>query len=333
MNFNKLISTIDMHVEGEPLRIITSGLPEIKGKTQLEKRAYCMKNLDTIRKILMYEPRGHHGMYGCIITPPAEPDSDFGVLFMHNEGWSTMCGHGIIAVVKMVVETGRFLHTKEKYVIDTPAGKVTAYANCKDNKVESVSFDNVPSFVYKNDLKLNINGKDISGKIAFGGAFYAVINSKDIGLSVDFENLNELQKWGTKIKNSIESEMEVVHPIEKGLKGIYGVVFSDAPEDSKADLRNVTIFANAQIDRSPCGTATCARLATLEEEEALQDGKFIHESITGGHFIGEIIAYSKVGKYKAIVPRVTGNSFITGLHQFVMDPDDTLKSGFLLESM
>ncbi|MDC3414776.1 proline racemase family protein [Terrihalobacillus insolitus] len=331
MNFNKFISTIDVHVEGEPLRIITGGLPDIKGETQLERRAYCMENLDHFRKILMYEPRGHHGMYGCIITPPATPEADFGVLFMHNEGWSTMCGHGIIAVITMGIETGKFPSDKNEFVIDSPAGKVVAYAKSNGNKVEAVSFDNVPSFVYKNDLKLDVNGHEVEGKIAFGGAFYAVVNSKDIGLNVNYGDLSALQEWGSKIKHSIENQMQVVHPLEKDLKGIYGVIFSDTPKDKNADLRNVTIFADAQVDRSPCGTGTCARLATLEEDGALSDGKYIHESITDGQFIGEVIGHTMVGDFSAVVPRVTGKAFITGFHQFVMDPEDTLQTGFLLE--
>lgn len=175
MKVSKVYTTIDAHVAGEPLRIITGGVPEIKGETQLERRAYCMEHLDHLREVLMYEPRGHHGMYGCIITPPASTHADFGVLFMHNEGWSTMCGHGIIAVITVGIETGMF-ETKQKFIIDSPAGEVIAYAKYNGSEVDSVSFENVPSFVYKKDVPIKIDNYEFQVDIAFGGAFYAVVD-------------------------------------------------------------------------------------------------------------------------------------------------------------
>lgn len=336
MIINQMYSTIDVHVAGEPLRIITDGLPEIKGETQLERRSYCMEHLDEIRKVLMFEPRGHHGMYGCIITPPASPNADFGVLFMHNEGWSTMCGHGIVAVITMGIETGRLKVTEEnqKFIIDSPAGQVIAYAKYNGNRVESVSFENVPSFVLEKDVSVRIEGHKFNVDIAFGGAFYVVVNSRDLGLKVNKKDLPEIQKWGTKIKRYIEEKIDVVHPFEKGLHGVYGVIFSDDPVSGEADLRNVTIFADEQVDRSPCGTGTCARLATLHSHGKLGErGSFVHESITDGQFTGEILSFTKVGPYDAVIPKVTGNAFITGFHQFVVDPNDYLPKGFLLEEV
>ncbi|MGG0276956.1 proline racemase family protein [Bacillus rhizoplanae] len=333
MNISKMYTTIDAHVAGEPLRIITGGLPVIKGKTQLERRAYCMEHLDHLREVLMYEPRGHHGMYGCIITPPTSPHADFGVLFMHNEGWSTMCGHGIVAVITVGIETGMFEVTGEeqKFIIDSPAGEVIAYAKYSGNQVESVTFENVPSFVYKKDVPVKIDGYEFQVDIAFGGAFYAVVDGKELGLKVNFKDLSAIQTWGGKIKHYIESQMEVKHPLEEDLKGIYGVIFSDEPNGKDATLRNVTIFADGQVDRSPCGTGTSARLATLVENGVLQEGgSFVHECITDGQFVGEVLSSTKVGEYQAIIPKVTGQAFITGFHQFVMDPRDPLKQGFLL---
>ncbi|MBO1002518.1 proline racemase family protein [Pseudogracilibacillus auburnensis] len=336
MIINKMYTTIDVHVAGEPLRIITDGLPEIKGKTQLERRLYCMEHLDHVREILMYEPRGHHGMYGCIITEPASEQADFGVLFMHNEGWSTMCGHGIIAVITMGIETGRFEITEEqqKFTIDTPAGEVVATAKVNGSKVESVSFENVPSFVLKKDVPLHIDGYELKVDIAFGGAFYAVVQVKDLQLKVNKRDLPSIQKWGTRIKRAVEKQMEVVHPSEKGLHGIYGVIFSDASVSEQADLRNVTIFADEQVDRSPCGTGTCARLATLLVDGKMKENdSFIHESITDGLFTGKITATSNVGNHIAVIPEITGQAFITGIHHFLVDPNDTLPKGFLLEEI
>lgn len=334
MIIEKMITTVDLHVSGEPLRIITDGFPEIKGNTQLEKRQYCMEHLDEWRKILMFEPRGHHGMYGCIITPPSEPGSDFGVLFMHNEGWSTMCGHGIIAVVTMGIETGRFEVTgdSQTFVIDSPAGKVIATANVEKGRVKSVSFENVPSFVLEPAIQINVDGVEIEADIAFGGAFYIITDSKQLGLSVSKKDLPALQKWGTKIKKAVEAKYEIVHPEEEKLTGIYGVIFSDEPQKKNSDLRNVTIFADEQVDRSPCGTGTSARLASLHCHQRLNKGDlFIHESITDGQFTGEILEETVIANYKGVVPRVEGTAYITGLHQFVIDPEDELPRGFLLE--
>jgi len=333
MEFKKLFTTIDLHVSGEPLRIITGGLPEIKGETQLARRAYCMEHLDHIREVLMYEPRGHDGMYGCIITPPASPGADLGVLFMHNEGWSTMCGHGVIAVVTMAIETG-MLEVKDEHsplIIDCPCGPVTAYAKCNGTRVESVSFENVPSFVYKKEVPVKVDDFEFTVDIAYGGAFYAVVDSSKVGLKVNNKDLLNLQMYGDKIKHCIESQMEVQHPLED-ITGIYGVIFSDEPTSSDADLRNVTIFADKQVDRSPCGSGTAARVASLYEHGVLKEGgSFVHESITNGQFVGEILSLTSVDKYEAVIPKVTGDAFITGFHQFVISPNDPLNKGFLLK--
>ena len=336
MRFNKFYQTVDLHVEGEPLRIIVDGLPEIKGNTQLERRAYCMEHLDHLREVLMYEPRGHHGMYGCIITPPAKETSDFGVLFMHNEGWSTMCGHGIIAVVTMGIETGRF-HVnsgENRFVIDSPAGEVIAFAEVEEDRVVSVSFENVPSFVLKKQIDIVLDDQTIKADVSFGGAFYAIVNSADLSLQVTKKDLPKLQKWGTKIKNNIENTWDIVHPLEQGLTGIYGVIFSDQPVKPEADLRNVTIFADEQVDRSPCGTGTSARLASLYAHgEIDENGQFVHECITDGHFTGKMLGKTTVGEMEAVIPLVSGAAYITGFHQFVVDPFDPLPKGFLLEEI
>lgn len=333
MEFKRHFTTIDAHVGGEPLRIITGGIPAIKGETILEKRAYFNENLDIIRRLLMYEPRGHHGMYGCVITPAVTPDADFGVLFMHNEGFSTMCGHGIIAVVTAAIETGllEIKEERQRVAIDSPAGKIIAYAHCRGTEVKSVSFENVPSFVFASDVPVTLPDREFTVDIAFGGAFYAVADASVLGVQVDIHQLPELQRWGKLIKEQIESKLVVQHPMEKELNGIYGVILSDQPQKPNSHLRNVTVFADQQIDRSPCGTGTCARMATLFHKGQLQLGeKFVHESIIGSQFVGEIMQTAAVDPYPAIIPTVEGKAFITGMHQFVLDPEDPLSEGFLL---
>lgn len=206
-----------------------------------------------------------------------------------------------------------------------------AYATYNGSEVESVSFENVPSFVYKKDVPIKIDNYEFQVDIAFGGAFYAVVDSKEFGLKVDFKDLAAIQTWGGKIKHYIESKMEVKHPLEEGLKGIYGVIFSDEPKGEDATLRSVTIFADGQVDRSPCGTGTSARIAMLFERDALQKGEiFVHECITDGKFEGKVLSVTAVDTYVAVVPKVTGHAFITGFHQFVVDPRDDLRRGFLL---
>lgn len=333
MELERLFTTVDTHVAGEPLRIINGGVPHIKGRTMLEKRAFFREHLDHIRRILMHEPRGHHGMYGCMITPPVSDDADFGVLFMHNEGLSTMCGHGIMCSVTAAIETGLLDAPEEgqPIVIDSPAGKVKAFAKCRGTQVERVSFENVPSFVYAQNVEVDVKGKRLHVDIAFGGAFYAIVNARDVGLAVEISQLTQLQKWGGLIKHQIEAKMDVVHPLEREINGIYGVIFSDDPHKESSDLRNVTIFADEQVDRSPCGTGTSARMAALYVRQKLAQGDtFVHEGIVGGQFVGEIIGTTTVGQYPAIIPRISGRAFVTGLHQFVVDPTDPLAGGFLL---
>ncbi len=333
MHTKQLFTTIDAHTGGEPLRIITGGIPPLKGNTILERRAYFREHLDHIRRVLMYEPRGHHGMYGCVITPPVSADADFGVLFMHNEGFSTMCGHGIIAVVTVAIETG-YLQVSEpnpRIVIDSPAGKIIAYATVEGTEVKSVAFENVPSFVFASDVPIALQGREFTVDIAFGGAFYAIVQAKDLGVKVEIEQLPALQKWGRAIKTQIEGELLVQHPLESELAGIYGVIISDEPKKPDSHLRNVTVFAEEQIDRSPCGTGTCARMAALYHRQQLQVGqRFVHEGIVNSQFVGHVLATTTVGDFQAIIPKIEGSAFISGLHQFVVDPSDPLADGFLL---
>ncbi|TCP23442.1 proline racemase [Scopulibacillus darangshiensis] len=334
MQFEDQYTTIDAHTAGEPLRIITGGIPPVPGKKMLEKRAFFKKEWDHIRKVLMHEPRGHEGMYGCVVTPPVSDDADFGVLFMHNEGFSTMCGHGIIAVVTALVETGYFKSREEKvrFVIDSPAGKIIARAEHDGLEVASVSFENVPSFIYQSHVPLKLKGRTFEIDIAFGGAFYAIVQAKDLGVSVGIEKVAKLKDWGEVIKEQIEKELDVVHPLEKELKGIYGVIICDDAEKEDSDRKNVTIFADGQIDRSPCGTGTCAQMAELFHKGQLKQGElFVSESIVASQLTGRVLAKTTVGPFNAVLPELTGSAFITGYHQFVVDPADPLKEGFLLK--
>jgi proline racemase len=351
------IRTIDAHAAGEPLRLVIDGLPAPEGRTMLEKRAWSMKRLDHLRKSLILEPRGHTDMYGALLTEPSSPEAQAGVLFMHNEGWSTMCGHGIIAVTTIAIERGLIWRaspepngegrsnagsapdgakpTSLDIRYDTPAGLVQARAHISHYgnsvRVESVAFRNVASFVFEPSLMVSIGARKIPVDVAFGGAFYAIVDSEAAGVPIDSAHLPELRKLGMTIAREVEKLRRVVHPLDAGLEGIYGTIFTAPAQLPDAHLRNVTVFADAEVDRSPCGTGTAAVMAVLNDMGLLLDDvPFVHESIVGTTFKGRVVDRIQVGEQPAIVPEIEGSAWITGEHMFLIDGDDPLKAGFRL---
>jgi trans-L-3-hydroxyproline dehydratase len=328
------ITVIDAHTAGEPLRIVTGGFPSLEGKTLLEKRRFTKKNHDYLRTALMWEPRGHADMYGCIVTEPVSPDADFGVLFTHNEGFSTMCGHGIIAVTKVALQTGLIDKKKSETPIriDSPAGLITAHARISNDSVTSVYFHNVPSFVFAIDQEIDVpNVGKVKYDIAFGGAFYAFVKAEDVNLKCTPEYFQPLIEKGMQIKNTIMNEIQLEHPFEKDLNFLYGTIFLGPPLSDSADSRNVCIFAEGEVDRSPTGTGVSARMALHHARgEIKTDKSMIVESILGTTFRGSVVKEIKYGPYKAIIPEVEGTAYITGKSEFYIDPDDPLKHGFIL---
>jgi proline racemase len=326
-----------MHAAGEPLRIITGGTPELQGATILERRRYMQEHFDYIRRALIWEPRGHYDMYGCVVTPPVTPSADLGVLFLHNEGYSTMCGHGIIALVTALLETST-ISAKGQHTpvnLDTPAGLIRATAHLDSSgHVEQVSFLNVPSFLYARDVEIELPeyGR-LNVDIAFGGTFYVFIAAEQVGLKVTPENTEQLMTAGEAIKKVVNSTMSINHPVEADLSFVYGTILTDVPENPEHYSRNVCIFANGEVDRSPTGTGVSARLALHHAKGEIVDGQqIVIESILGAAstFSGRIVGRAQVGQYEAIVPEVSGKAFITGLHEFIIDPRDTLGQGFLV---
>jgi proline racemase len=332
--------TLDAHAAGEPLRLIVEGYPAPKGRTMLEKRAWVKRHADAIRRALMLEPRGHADMYGAVLTGPVSAEADAGVLFMHNEGYSTMCGHGIVAVTTMAIERG-LIHPKEpnRIVYDSPAGPVRARAYVSERggdggrgvRVDRVAFDNVPSFVFAPGLPVRAGNREVRVDVAFGGAFYAIVDAEAAGLPIAPGRLPELRRAGMEIKHAVEAAVTVVHPLDKGLNGIYGTIFTGPPERGDADLKNVTIFADAEVDRSPCGTGTCAVMAVIDAMGLMPpDRPFGHESLIGTLFNGRITGRTRVGEFDAILPELEGSAWITGEHVFLVDDEDPLRGGFRL---
>ncbi len=329
------IRTIDAHAAGEPLRLVVEGLPSPEGDTMLAKRAWARKHLDHLRRSLMLEPRGHADMYGAVLTEPVSAGAHAGVLFMHNEGWSTMCGHGVIAVTTIAIERQLIWPGGPAFVFDAPAGRIEARATMGDadgrSRVAAVAFRNVPSFVAEPGLPVTVGGRTILVDVAFGGAFYAVVDAEAAGLAIAPATLPELRRAGMAIKAEVERLRQIVHPEDNGLHGIYGTIFTAPAQHPDAHLRNVTIFAEAEVDRSPCGTGTAAVMAVLSEMGVLaEDTPFVHESIVGSLFTGTIVGRTQVGDKPGIVPEIQGSAWITGEHTFLIDGDDPLKAGFRL---
>ncbi|MCL1975358.1 MAG: proline racemase family protein [Firmicutes bacterium] len=334
LRFTNMINTVDAHTGGEPLRIITAGLPPLIGADILDKRIYFKNNFDHLRKLIMLEPRGHSGMYGCIITPPTTEDGDFGVIFTHNEGYSSMCGHGIIAVTKTLIEIGQ-ISIKEganTVRIDAPAGRVTATAHCEKGLVKYVEFENVPSFVYAQDVPLKLSGLgEIKVDIVYGGAFYAYVDADKLDLSVDPLYMEELVKRGMEIKYAVMDSMHVEHPLEPRIAGIYGTIFTAPLQQTEFGWhsKNVCIFAQGQIDRSPTGTGTAGRLALLYKKGLFSEGMTLqNDSIIDTVMTGRIAGFCKLADFSAIIPIVGGAAYIMGFNQLVLDPEDPLPTGF-----
>jgi trans-L-3-hydroxyproline dehydratase len=328
------ITTIDVHTEGEPLRVITDGFPDLRGKTILARRRYAKEKFDRLRTALMWEPRGHADMYGCIITPPVTPGADMGILFLHNEGFSTMCGHGIIGVTAAALETGMLPAAEPETTIkiDTPAGLVVARARVSNGRVQSVYFQNVPSFVLALDETVGVPGLGkVCYDLAFGGAFYAYVEAKEVGLDCTADQYRALIEKGMAIKRAVIASRPIRHPFEEDLSFLYGTIFIGPPLSNGADSRHVCVFAEGEVDRSPTGTGVSGRLSLLyARDEIGLNEKTVIESIIGSRFTGWITETTTFGPYAAVIPQVEGSAYITGRHEFLIDPEDPFQGGFIL---
>lgn len=331
------IKTIDMHTGGEPLRVIVDGFPELKGNSVLEYRRYCKENYDILRTALMFEPRGHADMYGCILTPPNDDEGDFGIVFLHNEGYSTMCGHAIIAISALAVEM-QWIKVKEGeniLKIDAPCGRITSFANVKNGEVTGVRFYCVPSFVVGLDRIIEIKGLGkIIYDLAYGGAFYAYVNMNKNNFNFDLtpNSYRKLISAGMAIKHAVmQQDKEVLHPFENELSFLYGTIFIGDALDKTNDSRNVCVFAEGEVDRSPTGSGVSGRMAIHKLRNEIDfDQKMRIESITNSVFEGSVISEENYGPFTAVIPQVEGTAHITGMQTFVIDPKDPMKHGFIL---
>jgi trans-L-3-hydroxyproline dehydratase len=331
----KSVRVVDAHTAGEPLRVILDGFPALTAATVSKRRVEARARHDALRRALMWEPRGHADMYGCLVGPPVTPGADFSALFMHNEGFSTMCGHGIIGVVTVVLELGlvrRPAGEEARVGIDTPAGFVEARAKVEDGRVRSVSFVNVPSFVAARDVEADVPGVGhVRYDVAFGGAFYAFVEAEEVGLRLVPEEVGRLISVGRAIKRAAVALGEPVHPEDPDLGFLYGTIFVGPAHEPGAHSRNVCVFADGEVDRSPTGTGVSARLALHHARGELAEGEEIRiESILGTTFTGRVLRAARVGPHAAVVPEVAGSAWVTGRGELLLAPDDPLREGFLL---
>ena len=333
------IRTIDYHTAGEPFRIVANPPVEIVGDTVANRRVYAMASaeVDGLRKLLCFEPRGHADMYGCFITPPDDDEADFGVLFWHKDGFSTACGHGTIALGVWAIESGKVAIDPSgvtDVVIDVPSGRVTARVHTNGSVIESVDFVNVASYHMHSDISVDTSLGALTVDVSFGGAIYAQLDVAQIGLSVTPEHYGEIIAIGREIKWALNDSEYAEHPTDPRLSGIYGtIVYEDlaSDDDELKRQRNATIFADGEVDRSPCGSGTCARLATLVEKKQLKIGEILkHDSIVDSQFLGVAKAQVSSDGYDAILPQVTGMAYKTGESVFTVDPRDPLTPGFVL---
>jgi proline racemase len=321
------VTTTDYHTAGEPFRIVTGGVAPLEGATVLDKRRYALEHADRVRQLLVFEPRGHADMYGCFVTEPNDEGADLGVVFFHNAGYSTACGHGTIALVTWALETGRIapIEPETSVIVDVPSGRLGTVASVRDGRVELVRFQNVPAYVEARRLE----AAGLTVDVAFGGAFYASVESP---LAVTKDSLSRLIELGRAVKHDLEAARDFVHPVEPELCDIYGVIFFERLGDgSPLRQRNVTVFADGEVDRSPCGSGTSARLALLDADGELPRGaELVHGSIVGTEFVARVVAEADVAGRAAVVTEVEGSAHRTGEHEFVLDERDELDTGFLL---
>ncbi|KAK1889109.1 Trans-L-3-hydroxyproline dehydratase [Dissostichus eleginoides] len=304
------LSVVDMHTGGEPLRIIHSGYPEVKGDSVLSKRRYVREHLDHLRRVLMFEPRGHYDMYGALVVDSELPEADLGVLFMHNEGYSTMCGHAVIALGRFAVD----------------------YKLVKEPQSPEPS---VPAFTFATDVTVSVEKfGDVTVDISYGGAFYAFVDAKRFGLDVTTSRTRDLVDAATAVTNAVKSQVKLHHPSSDDLAFLYGTILTDGKDDYSSDpTANMCVFAEAQVDRSPTGSGVTARVALQYHRGLIQlnQTRTFQSGATGSQFTGRAVEETKCGDFKAVVVEVSGRAFYTGVSRYVQEPEDKLTHGFLLK--
>jgi proline racemase len=332
------VLTTDYHTAGEPFRIVVAGAPELPGATVRERREHARRSpeAERLRRLLCHEPRGHADMYGGLPVAADDGDAALGVLFWHKDGWSTACGHGTIALGAWAVETNLVEAAADgetEVPIDVPSGRVVARVRRAGGAVEAVTFRNVPAYVLARDVPVDTSRGRLAVDVAYGGAIYAALPAAAAGLSVAAEHYADLIALAREVKAGLEGTAVARHPADDRLSGIYGTILFDDLGDG-ADgphQRNATVFADGEVDRSPCGSGTSARVALLAADGRLRPGAVLtHDSIVGTTFRARAVAHARADGRDAVVSEVEGAAYRTGEHRFLLDPRDPVGTGFVL---
>lgn len=331
MGYEQSIHVIDTHTAGQATRIVVGGLPILRGQTMMEKKEYFKTNFDHLRKMLMNEPRGHADMFGAVLTEPTDERADYGMIFLDGLGCLNMCGHGTIGVATALVETKMVKVTEPltTIVLESPAGLIQVDVEVKNGKAVNATFQNVASFLYKEAVPVEVPGLGtVPCDISFGGNFFALVKAEDIQVDIEPENVREIIPKALRIMESINQQVTIQHPdldiTTVDLVEIYGEAKSEA-----ADKQNVVVLGEGEVDRSPCGTGTCAKIAALTAKGELElNQEFVYESILRTKFVAKAVEKTTIGSYQGIIPRITGSAYITGFNHFVLDAADPLEYGF-----
>ncbi|CAL1586405.1 unnamed protein product [Knipowitschia caucasica] len=332
------LSVVDMHTGGEPLRIIVGGYPSVPGPTLLSKRRHVREQLDHLRRVLMFEPRGHYDMYGALLVDSELPEADIGVLFMHNEGYSTMCGHAVIALGRFAVDYKLVKEPRSPETqvnIHCPCGLVKAFVEVSDGQTGAVRFHSVPAFAFATDVVVKVEGHgDVQVDISYGGAFYAFVDAQKFGLDVNKSRTRDLVDAATAVTKAVKAQVKLNHPVSEDLAFLYGTILTDGKDEySSEPTSNVCVFAEAQVDRSPTGSGVTARVALQFHKGLikLNQTRTFQSGATGSQFTGRAVEETVCGDFKAVVVEVSGRAFYTGVSHFVQEANDDLTQGFLLK--
>lgn len=333
MRWKEVFSTIDSHVGGQPLRLITFGAPRLTPAPLREQIAEMQQKYDYIRGWLLAEPRGHSGMTGALLVPSIDPEIDHGVIFMSAGGYKPMSGHGMIALATTLIESGTVPADgpEARISFETWAGPIQARASVDNGKVQGVRFRNVPSFRTHKDLEIPYDRRTIKVDVAYGGNWYAIAHASDLGVELESNRAHAIKAAGLAVCEAVTAEIKVEHPLDPGLEGIFGTVILDEPRSEESTTRNATVYLNGLIDRSPCGTGMSATMACLAADGELQVGQpYVSESLMLSTMTGRISTTIEVDGQPGIIAEITGRGQVTGMHQFFIDPADPLGQGFVL---
>ena len=339
-----MIQAVDAHACGEPGRVIVGGVLDMPGETVFEKMRHLEKNGDSLRKLMLNEPRGYPASNCNLIVPPCHPEADVGYIIMEHTEYPGMSGTNTICVATVLLETGMVPMSQPvtQLTLESPAGLIRVTAECRGGKVTNVTFRNVPAFAVHVDKEIDVPhlGK-VTVDVAYGGMFYVISDATRFGLKLTPHEGGEIVRIGEMIKAAAQEQLPVVHPDQPGFEGITIAVMTGPPHDPEADAKNAVVVSTGKldwerpstwtgvIDRSPCGTGTCARMAALYAKGKLGlNEDFRHEGILGTIFTGRLVELAKVGPYTAVVPTISGRAWITAVANYVVDPEDPFPEGY-----